>query len=118
MWSRAGGGTRIGDLVSDPRVTLASDPTWGGLEAIPFVSAVASSSASSVFDNGMPLQATTWIQNGVLRNLISTRATAAAAGVPLAPPIDNLRLDIEGGHGTVAEVVARVKDGLLVTCLW
>lgn len=118
VWSRAGGGTRLGDLVADPRVTLASDPAWDGLGSIPFVCAAASSSASSVFDNGLPLQATTWIQAGVLRNLISTRATAATAEVPVAPPIDNLRLDIEGGHGTVADVVARVKDGLLVTCLW
>ena len=118
VWSTAGGGTRLGEVVGDTRVTLTSDPNWHGLTAIPFATAAASSSASSVFDNGLPLNPTTWIEQGVLRNLISTRATAESANVPLAPPIDNLRLDVEGGSGSVEDVVARVKDGLLVTCLW
>jgi predicted Zn-dependent protease len=118
VWSAAGGGTRLNEVVGDTRVTLASDPRWDGLEAPTFVTAAASSSASSVFDNGLPLRPTTWIEQGVLRNLISTRATAASAGTPVAPPIDNLSLDVAGGHGTLEDVVARVKDGLLITCLW
>ena len=118
VWSRAGGGTRIGDVVADPRVTLSSDPSWSGLEAIPFATAVASSAASSVFDNGLPLHPITWIERGVLRNLISTRATAKEAEVPLAVAIDNLRMDVDGAGGSLADVVARVQDGLLITCLW
>ncbi len=118
VWSTAGGGTRIGDVVADTRVTLSSDPSWTGMEAIPFATAVASSAASSVFDNGLPLHPITWIQQGVLRNLISTRSTAAEAKVPLAIAIDNLRMDIEGAHGSTADVIARVQDGLLITCLW
>jgi len=118
VWSTAGGGTRIGDVVADTRVTLSSDPSWSGMEAIPFATAVASSAASSVFDNGLPLEPITWIEQGVLRNLISTRATAAEAGVPLAIAIDNLRMDIQGAHGSTADVVSRVQDGLLITCLW
>ena len=118
VWSTAGGGTRIGDVVADTRVTLSSDPSWTGMEAIPFATAVASSAASIVFDNGLPLHPITWIQQGVLRNLISTRSTAAEAKVPLAIAIDNLRMDIEGAHGSTADVIARVQDGLLITCLW
>jgi len=104
--------------VADPRVTLSSDPSWSGLEAIPFATAVASSAASSVFDNGLPLHPITWIERGVLRNLISTRATAKEAEVPLAVAIDNLRMDVDGAGGSLADVVARVQDGLLITCLW
>ena len=118
VWSKAGGGTRIGDSVGDVRVTLSSDPSWAGLQAIPFATAVASSAASSVFDNGLPLTPITWIEKGVLRNLISTRATAKESEVPLAVAVDNLRMDVDGGNGSLADVVARVEDGLLITCLW
>jgi predicted Zn-dependent protease len=118
VWSKHGGGTRIGDVVGDARITLSSDPSWEGLEAIPFATAVASSAASSVFDNGLPLNPITWIEQGVLRNLISTRATAKESQVPLAVAVDNLRMDVDGGHGSIADVVARVEDGLLITCLW
>jgi len=118
VWSKPGGGTRIGDVVGDPRVTIASDPAWPGMEAMPFATAVVSSAASSVFDNGLPLEPITWIEKGILRNLISTRATAAQSLVPLAVAIDNLRMEVDGGNGSLADVVARVEDGLLITCLW
>ena len=37
--SHAGGGTRVGERVADPRVHLWSDPAMPGLEAMPFVAA-------------------------------------------------------------------------------
>ncbi len=62
VWSHAGGGTRAGELVADPRVTLHSDPALPGLEAVPFVVATGSSGSSSVFDNGLPVDAVSWIR--------------------------------------------------------
>ncbi len=118
VWSHAGGGTRIGEVVGDPRVTLYSDPSMPGFEAIPFVTAGGSSGASSVFDNGLPVEPVRWIGDGVLENLITTRHTAAATGLPYRPGVDNLRLDVAGAQGDLADVVARTQDGLLVTCLW
>jgi predicted Zn-dependent protease len=118
VWSHAGGGTRAGELVADPRVTLHSDPALPGLEALPFVVATGSSGSSSVFDNGLPVDAVRWIRDGVLENLISTRHTAAETGLPFRPGVDNLRLDVAGAAGDLEEVVARTGDGLLVTCLW
>jgi predicted Zn-dependent protease len=118
VWSRVGGGTRVGELVADPRVHLHSDPTMPGLEAPPFVVATGSSGSSSVFDNGLPVDAVSWIRDGVLSDLISTRHTAVETGLPFRPGVDNLRLDVAGGSGGLADVVARTGDGLLVTCLW
>ncbi len=118
VWSSAGGGTRVGEQVGDPRVHLWSDPLMPGLEAMPFVAATGSSGASSVFDNGLPAEAVSWIRDGVLANLISTRFTALETGLPFRPGVDNLRLDVSGASGSLEDVVARTDDGLLVTCLW
>jgi predicted Zn-dependent protease len=118
VWSHAGGGTRAGELVADARVTLHSDPALRGLEAVPFVVATGSSGASSVFDNGLPVEAVSWIRAGVLENLITTRHTAAETGLPFRPGVENLRLDVAGASGTLEDVVARTGDGLVVTCLW
>jgi predicted Zn-dependent protease len=118
VWSSAGGGTRVGELVGDPRVHLWSDPLMPGLEAMPFVAATGSSGSSSVFDNGLPVEAVSWIRDGVLANLISTRFTALETGLPFRAGVDNLRLDVAGATGTLEDVVARTDDGLLVTCLW
>jgi predicted Zn-dependent protease len=118
VWSKAGGGTRIGEVVADPRVHLFSDPSLPGLEAMPFVSVVGSSSAGSVFDNGLPSGAVDWIRDGVLAHLISTRHTAREAGLEFCPGVENLRLDVAGAEGSLDDLVARTDDGLLVTCLW
>jgi predicted Zn-dependent protease len=118
VWSRAGGGTRVGETVVDPRVTLHSDPAFPGLEAIPFVAAVGSSSAASVFDNGHPVTPVRWLAGGVLENLISTRHSAAETGLPFRAAVDNLRLDVTEGAGSLDDVIARTENGVLVTCLW
>ena len=118
VWSQAGGGTRRGETVADPRVHLHSDPLMAGLEAVPFVVATGSSGSSSVFDNALPVGAVSWIRDGVLENLITTRHTAVETGLPFRPGVENLRLDLAGGTGSLEDVVARTQDGLLVTCLW
>ena len=118
VWSSAGGGTRVGEQVGDRRVHLWSDPLMPGLEAMPFVAATGSSGSSSVFDNGLPVEAVSWIRDGVLANLISTRFTALETGLPFRAGVDNLRLDVAGATGSIEDVVARTDDGLLVTCLW
>jgi predicted Zn-dependent protease len=118
VWSSPGGGTRVGQSVADPRVTLSSDPALSGFESVPFVCTGSSSAATSVFDNGLPLDAVRWIDAGVLGSLITSRASAAEAELPVRPWVGNLHLDVAGGTGSLDEVVGRVDDGLLVTCLW
>jgi len=118
VWSKPGGGTRVGEVVVDPRVHLHSDPQAPGLEGGDFVAVTGSSSSGSVFDNGLPLGPVDWISDGVLQRLISTRHTAELTGLPFSPGVENLRLDVEGGHGSLEDVIARTDDGLLVTCLW
>ncbi|MBF4163767.1 metallopeptidase TldD-related protein [Nocardioides acrostichi] len=117
VYSRRGGGTRIGDAIAAPGVHLFSDPAHPGLECAPFVTAEASDNESSVFDNGLPLGRTDWICDGALTSLLQTRHSASMTGQPVTPMIDNLVLDV-GGSGTLGDLVAGTERGLLLTCLW
>ena len=117
--SRPGGGTRVGERVSDLAVTLRSDPGYPGLECAPFVVATASGSDRSVFDNGLALGPTDWVSGGTLTSLLTTRHSAALTGLPVTPAIDNLVLEGPGGGGrSLPEMVAATERGLLLTCLW
>ncbi|MFE4614357.1 metallopeptidase TldD-related protein [Streptomyces niveus] len=117
VFSKPGGGTRVGDTLAELPLTLRSDPNEPGLESAPFVIAHASGDDSSVFDNGLPLGATDWIKGGRLDRLTTTRHSAELTGLPLAPAVDNLILD-GGGERSLEEMVAGTTRGLLLTCLW
>ncbi len=117
VFSRPGGGTRIGEKLTELPVNLYSDPREPGLEAAPFVLAHASGDEASVFDNGLPLERTEWVRDGVLDRLIATRHGARLTGLPVAPGVDNLVLDA-GGDKSLDELVAGTRRGLLLTCLW
>ena len=118
VYSRPGGGTRLGEQLVNPGVRLSSDPSRSGLECAPFVVAGGSSDRTSVYDNGLPLGPTDWIRGGSLTSLIQTRHTAQLLGQPTTPAIDNLVLEVEGSAGTEADLVAGTDDGLLLTCMW
>jgi predicted Zn-dependent protease len=118
VFSRRGGGTRIGEQVARPEVTLSSDPAYPGLECSPHVVVQSSGSDDSVFDNGLPLAHTDWIRHGTLSALRQTRETATLTGQPVTPAIDNLVLDVEGASGSLDDLVAGTERGLLLTCLW
>jgi predicted Zn-dependent protease len=119
VFSRDGGGTRVGDQMSPLPFTLYSDPAEPAIECIPFVATGASSSDVSVFDNGLRVERTDWIRDGVLAHLRYHRAGAAKYGVPMAPFVDNLVLRCgEHDGGAVDDMVARTERGLLLTCLW
>jgi predicted Zn-dependent protease len=119
VFSKAGGGTRVGERLSSQPVTLSSDPRATGLSCAPFVIAHASGADSSVFDNGLPLAETSWIRDGSLAALVSSRHSAALAGLPVTPAIDNLTFATSAvGVPTLEEMIASTGRALLLTCLW
>jgi predicted Zn-dependent protease len=123
VFSKAGGGTRVGERLSGLPLTLRSDPAPAGapgargLGCAPFVITHASSRHSSVFDNGLGLQPTDWISGGELAALIQTRHSAGLTGLGVTPLIGNLTLD-GGGSASLDEMIGRTGRGLLLTCLW
>jgi predicted Zn-dependent protease len=119
VFSKEGGGTRIGERIATVPFTLFSDPAAPGVECTPFVATPASSAEISVFDNGLEVGRTDWVRDGVLAHLRYHRAGAARSGAEFAPYVDNLLLECgDASGGTVDEMVARTERGLLLTCLW
>jgi predicted Zn-dependent protease len=119
VFSRPGGGTRIGDQLSSLAVDLFSDPSHPGLECAPFVVAHASGRDWSVFDNGLPAGRARWISSGVLTALHASRYSAGLAGLPVTPAVDNLVMSSDAsGAPALESMIASTKRGLLLTCLW
>jgi len=118
VFSAPGGRTRQGEQLCRLPFHLYGDPSEPGLECEPFLTVGASSSEASVFDNGMPIGPTPWLEDGRLANLRYHRAAAERSGARFAPPVDNLVLELAGATGTTEDLVARTERGLLLTCLW
>ncbi|GAC1590072.1 MAG: metallopeptidase TldD-related protein [Acidimicrobiales bacterium] len=129
-FSAAGGGTRLGETISDLPLSLRSDPALPGLACAPFVTARSSGGSQSVYDNGLPLAPTEWLRDGTIAALTQTRHSAALTGGALTPAIDNLILEGRqpGQSGAVGQstsagqslddLIGTTERGLLVTCLW
>jgi len=118
VFSASGGGTRVGERLATLPFELRSDPGAPSLECAPFLAVAASSSRASVFDNGLALERTAWIHDGVLQQLFYPRARAARSGCTPAAPIDNLLLELPGETASTADLVASTERGLLLECLW
>lgn len=114
--SAPGGGTRVGERLTDLPLTLFSDPMAPGLACTPFVAVSNSSETMSVFDNGMEIGQVDWIRNGVINSLAYPRASAARFDAPVAVAGDNIVMT--GGSVDLADMIAATERGLLLTTLW
>ncbi|MGH7636964.1 MAG: TldD/PmbA family protein [Gemmatimonadaceae bacterium] len=103
-FAKPGGGTRVGERIVDERVTIISDP------ADPQV-------LDSPFDNeGMPVGRQVWVENGVLKNLYSSRFWAQKQG--REPTGNASSLKMLGGDQTLEQLIASTERGVLVTRFW
>jgi predicted Zn-dependent protease len=103
-FSKPGGGTRLGEKVFDDSVTLRSDPTDPRVPGSPWAG------------GGLPARKTVWIENGVVRNLTRDRYWAKQTGREPVPFSGSVVL--EGGSGSLDELIARTERALLVTRFW
>jgi predicted Zn-dependent protease len=102
--SKPGGKTRLGELLVDKRVNIYSDPwntelpgsTWAG--------------------DGTPMEKVHWIENGVVKNMSSSRYWAAKKGKKSIPAPSGVIM--EGGTKSLAELIKGTEKGILVTRLW
>jgi predicted Zn-dependent protease len=102
--SKPGGGNKIGMKVVDERVTIVSDPfdpmTPGG----------------SYGGDGLPAEAITWIENGVVKNLAYDRYWAQKTGRQPTGASGGFRMS--GGDASIEDMIASTERGLLVTRFW
>jgi predicted Zn-dependent protease len=119
VFSKPGGSTRLGERLSPLPLSLRSDPAHPGLECAPFLATTQSDEgAISVFDNGVPLAGTDWISDGVLTNLMRTRAYGAKTDVAATPYVDNLVMELPGASASLSDMVGSTQRGLLLTTVW
>jgi predicted Zn-dependent protease len=118
VFSKKGGGTRVGEKLSNVGFQLFSDPSHPKLGGSPFVSAAVSDPFSSVFDNGEKKSRVDWFKDGVLQSLVQTRASAKLTSLPYTPMGDNLIMSVDGGNGNLEDLIKKVDHGLLLTTLW
>ncbi|MGE2719580.1 metallopeptidase TldD-related protein [Mycolicibacterium celeriflavum] len=115
-FSAPGGGTRVGERLTELPLTLYSDPFAEGLACTPFVATSTSSERISVFDNGMDIDRVDWIHDGAIKSLAYSRAAAAEFDTTPAVPADNLMMT--GGESDLADMIAGTERGLLLSTLW
>ena len=116
VFSKPGGGTRVGERLASLPVTMRSDPAAPGMRCAPFMIARTSDREVSVFDNGLAIPPVTWLQDGVLTALTQTRWTAGLSGLPATPSTGNLILEgAAAQRASLDDLIARTVRGLLVT---
>ncbi len=104
FFSKQGGGNKIGEKFLDERVTITTDPADPRTAAIP------------VSGEGLPNNATTWVENGVLKDLVYNRFWAQRnnrqpTGFPAA-------YRMTGGDASIEDMIRSTDRGLLVTRMW
>ena len=98
------GQTYVGDKMFPEIITLRSDPFHPKLASTPWAGSL------------LPNEKISWIEKGVVRNLFYDRFWAKKAGKKATPFPNNLVL--EGQDNSLADLIASVDRGLLVTRLW
>jgi predicted Zn-dependent protease len=118
-FARPNGATMIGERIAGKRAfNLFTDPYREGIDELPYLVHTSNGSVSSVFDTGQQYGQVDWVRDGVLNALATSRAVAEETGLPFTPAGSNLVLEVDGGEGDLAAVIARTEHGLLVNCLW
>ncbi len=103
--SKKGGGTLLGEKLFPETITLRSDPLNKLYSVLPWSGG-----------SGMPTGNIAWIENGQIKNLYYDRYYAKQAGKQPTPAPSFLVLD--GGDKSLADLIAGVDRGLLVTRFW
>ena len=118
VFSKKGGGTRIGEKLANVSLQFFSDPDFKQLPFSNFVATAVSSPLSSVFDNGQSIKRVDWLKDGVLQSLVQTRASAQLTNLDFTPLGENLVMSVDGASGSLEDMVKKVDNGLLLTTLW
>jgi predicted Zn-dependent protease len=102
--SKGGGKTKLGEKMVDERVNIYSDP-WN-----------AELPTSSWNYDGRPMEKTSWVEKGVIKNLSYSRYWAQKQNAHATPGPDAFIMD--GTNTSLEELIKSTDKGILVTRLW
>jgi predicted Zn-dependent protease len=103
-FSRTEGKTALNEALFSPSVHIYSDPTSFVLPA------------GTYTGGGMPTEKIDWIKEGKLTNMTRDRFWAQKTAQRPVPGPANILMD--GGTMTQDQLIANVKEGLLITSFW
>jgi predicted Zn-dependent protease len=121
-FSKKGGGTMLGEKVFHESVTMRSDPLDKRRPGSPWGFGGGGGGGGGGFgfggggDAGLASAPVTWVEKGVLKNLVYDRYWAKKNGREPTPGAGNFVL--EGGTETLESLIASTVRGLLVTHFW
>ena len=102
--SLPGGKTKLGEKMVDERVNIFSDPAYPDLPSRTWA------------QDGRAQEKINWIENGVIKNLYTSRFWAQKKNIKSIPSPD--RMIMEGGKASLEELIKGTEKGILVTRLW
>jgi predicted Zn-dependent protease len=103
-WVAGEEGTKVGEKLFSDSVTITSDPGSNAVRGMPWGG------------DGVPHQARTWIDQGVLKTLSRGRFWAEKSGAEVVPGPPNVLM--AGGAGSLQELIASTERAVLITSLW
>jgi predicted Zn-dependent protease len=101
VFTKPGGGSRIGEQMTDRRVQFYYDPSDA---LLPF----------SPLSGATRIQRTHWLENGVLKNLAVDAGLAKERGIAAVVNPLRARLDVSGHTQTIEQMIASTKRGIWV----
>ncbi|MGI4886847.1 MAG: TldD/PmbA family protein [Janthinobacterium lividum] len=102
--TKKGGGNRKGEKLFDDKVTIYSDPMNAEVPG-------------NAFDgDGLPTQRMSWVEKGVVKNMLYSRYWAQKNNVPATPFPSGFIMS--GGTQSTAELIKGTAKGILITRLW
>ncbi|MEX2270275.1 MAG: TldD/PmbA family protein [Vicinamibacterales bacterium] len=104
--SKPGGGTKVGEKAFSDLLTLRSDVGNQQLRQTP------------ILNNNKPAAPVTWVDKGVVKNLLYDEAYAAEKKVAPTPATMNMSLSMEGTNQSLDDIIKSTRRGLLVTFFW
>ena len=98
---------RLGERVVDKRLMLSNSPDHPDLLGVGFTS------------EGLPSRPSSWIDGGILQQLVYDRFTAKAQGITAIPTLEAPMLSVEGAaSGTVKDLIKQADHAILVSNFW
>lgn len=104
FFSEKGKGNKIGQMIADSKVNIYSDPQNELAPASPFSG------------DGYPVGKCEWINNGVLKNLVTGRYWAKKTDSEYVPYPGNIIMN--GTNKSVEDLIASTEKGIFVTRFW
>ena len=127
LFTRRGGGTRLGEKMFAEKITARSDPfdprnpgrPWSGTVEVEIggVGQFFFGGGSGSGPSYLPGAKIDWIENGVVKNLSYTQYWAEKQGAK-PTPLPSANLVIDGEDHSVEDLVRSTERGLLVTHFW